>query len=1215
MEEEILPQLTPLDQYLETEGKLAASIRWLILRVYEQEKDIPDKLRHGAFRDERGHLQLDVAIITGLTNGSLYSQAAAKIFKEPQLVAQSHGAVLAALVDYGIDVVQCCDGGTSPVTETALFSADNFNMAAHLAMMDALMLAHLRNVITVGRVIDAVSRHTTVDESERPMDSVDALLFWINKVCLLVRDDVERSQIQLKGGTDGGMIPEMEDLYDEISDGQCLCTLVAWYRPREMEIEDICYNDQMSTAHCHYNLLLLQRFCHNCLPWNPFHFEIEDILYLHDSLQMNINVFLADLFEIFEPAPTVVVQQEAVTSPRRFVPIQGIPDLRSANSAARSPHPPRVRNPFSSVHVTSTPGGGMTMPSRSISMMSQDSLLTNRTHDSWQVAPQHQASEYWNANVTNFGRLVQPDGGSNGNLSTAACSPYARSDSLPTASIRLALEEKRRDHEKRKALISTMTESERAEKGKAAFFALMSRCDATDPASTESPNAKMIRELDRKLTDLAQQVSIMNMAPEQQRMSRALSQPSVYQDPPQMPPNSARAGYGTLPHNLTTQAVPNYAQPYAQQQQQQQQQQEFYSYAQSQGHYAQPQQMRSSLSNGMLNYLSGQAPSYGEYPTNLVQPHQIQPPPGYTADPYSSHPGTYMQQQPQQPGYSMMHQSAHAATGFSLHQPSAVGVAPMMPPAASTYSSVQAMAPSLDTHNSSPSYPLQHQPGQLISTSGMIPTQQQQLYSQPFSSYQGTPQLENQPPLDFESQEGVSTFRLHSQDIWRNTYRKDRNNPTENASSSRIDPPLEINRNLTNWGMTYQKMQGHTGRPQRRTWENQTFIKSEHDLVNQPDLVPTIPSEDDQIQRQSPCPVGATQRRSRDSREGSDSTTAPEPERVRVQDQTVAPPQPSPPRDPANHTNGTMSEQNRTTAPSGPAFVVSDDQAAEDFDKIAEQRRQAKRAALLAKTMKRKEEIENKVDQIEQRNAEKRLAELAKREMAEQRKLEKELQRQKILDDYKRRKMEKELGVESGSNSARGPPGRGHSQPPFIRTKSQMSESALSTDGVEKGRPPRVRGQSTVEQRISVSSLQEPTHKLFAKAAPKSNRGLIINALQYSVFPGAVNDQTRMKTMNDLAASDAKHFLILFRDYKCQYRGLYSWDQVSDTAIKISGQGPSKCSESIMKLMFKYDSGAKNFSQIPTKHLGATIDGFSIQDQFWQKPKIPYSGAASHRNN
>ncbi|VDK59745.1 unnamed protein product [Cylicostephanus goldi] len=230
-------------------------------------------------------------------------------------------------------------------------------------------------------------------------------------------------------------------------------------------------------------------------------------------------------------------------------------------------------------------------------------------------------------------------------------------------------------------------------------------------------------------------------------------------------------------------------------------------------------------------------------------------------------------------------------------------------------------------------------------------------------------------------------------------------------------------------------MQGHTGRPQRRTWENQTFIKSEQDLVNQPELVPTIPSEDDQVQRQSPCPVGAGPRRSRDSREGE--AIAPEPERVRVQETTVAPPQPSPPRDPSNNTNGASTEA-KATAPPGPAFVVTDDQAAEDFDKIAEQRRQAKRAALLAKTMKRKEEIESKVDQIEQRNAEKRLAEIAKREMAEQRKLEKELQRQKILDDYKRRKMEKEMGVESGSNSARSPPGRGHSQPPFVRTKSQV---------------------------------------------------------------------------------------------------------------------------------------------------------------------------------
>lgn len=46
-------------------------------------------------------------------------------------------------------------------------------------------------------------------------------------------------------------------------------------------------------------------FCENHLPWNPFHFEIDDLLVLHESLQPNISAFLADLFNFFEPLPAV----------------------------------------------------------------------------------------------------------------------------------------------------------------------------------------------------------------------------------------------------------------------------------------------------------------------------------------------------------------------------------------------------------------------------------------------------------------------------------------------------------------------------------------------------------------------------------------------------------------------------------------------------------------------------------------------------------------------------------------------------------------------------------------------------------------------------------------------------------------------------------------------------------------------------------------------
>uniref|UniRef100_A0A914CDK6 CKK domain-containing protein n=1 Tax=Acrobeloides nanus TaxID=290746 RepID=A0A914CDK6_9BILA len=148
------------------------------------------------------------------------------------------------------------------------------------------------------------------------------------------------------------------------------------------------------------------------------------------------------------------------------------------------------------------------------------------------------------------------------------------------------------------------------------------------------------------------------------------------------------------------------------------------------------------------------------------------------------------------------------------------------------------------------------------------------------------------------------------------------------------------------------------------------------------------------------------------------------------------------------------------------------------------------------------------------------------------------------------------------------------------------------------------------QPRVFVPSIAEPSLKLFAKKPPKSNRSLIINAIQYSIFPGAVTSEQRIKVQEALAQSDSKHFLILFRDQKCQYRGLYTWDTLSDTAHKIHGVGPKVCKEEMLTLMFKYDAGAKVFKSIPgMKHLSLTTDAFIIEDHFWQKPSIPHSGA------
>lgn len=66
------------------------------------------------------------------------------------------------------------------------------------------MAAHTKALISIERVVQAISVYTSVEKREEPLDSIDAILFWINKVCLLVRDDIERQGIPLKSSKTEG---------------------------------------------------------------------------------------------------------------------------------------------------------------------------------------------------------------------------------------------------------------------------------------------------------------------------------------------------------------------------------------------------------------------------------------------------------------------------------------------------------------------------------------------------------------------------------------------------------------------------------------------------------------------------------------------------------------------------------------------------------------------------------------------------------------------------------------------------------------------------------------------------------------------------------------------------------------------------------------------------------------------------------------------------
>ncbi|XP_042234616.1 uncharacterized protein LOC121874529 isoform X5 [Homarus americanus] len=128
--------------------------------------------------------------------------------------------------------------------------------------------------------------------------------------------------------------------------------------------------------------------------------------------------------------------------------------------------------------------------------------------------------------------------------------------------------------------------------------------------------------------------------------------------------------------------------------------------------------------------------------------------------------------------------------------------------------------------------------------------------------------------------------------------------------------------------------------------------------------------------------------------------------------------------------------------------------------------------------------------------------------------------------------------------------------------------------------------------------------KLFKQPTAKSNRTIILNAVEYCVFPGMVNQTAKHRVLEEIARSESKHFLVLFRDVGCQFRAIYSFNPDTEEVCKLYGTGPKQVNDRMFDKFFKYNSGGKCFSQIHTKHLTVTIDAFTIHNSLWQGKRV-----------
>ncbi|XP_034566244.1 calmodulin-regulated spectrin-associated protein 1a isoform X2 [Notolabrus celidotus] len=373
-------QVVPLELYDSARAKIDANLRWLFAKAYGIDH-IPTDLRDPFYTDQYEQEHIKPPIIRLLLSGELYCRVCGLILHAEQAaLLQSHQSVIQALSRKGIYVLQA---DNSPVSDLDLSSAP-IKMSSHIHLIDALMMAYIVGMISIEKVVSSVKRFSNFSASkELPFDLEDAMMFWINKVNIKMREIMEK-ELKMKqhlldspshqkspskwywklvpvryrrdhlSGRTLQHFPLLDDLLKDVCDGTALLAVIHFYCPELIRLEDICLKEVPSIADSVYNIQLLKEFSNEYLN-KCFHLKPEDLLYSPPVLKNNVMVFIAELFWWFESVKPDFVQPRDLQEfrdvrlllqpkgSRPHVPISGITKrsfMTSSNSADVLTTPP-----------------------------------------------------------------------------------------------------------------------------------------------------------------------------------------------------------------------------------------------------------------------------------------------------------------------------------------------------------------------------------------------------------------------------------------------------------------------------------------------------------------------------------------------------------------------------------------------------------------------------------------------------------------------------------------------------------------------------------------------------------------------------------------------------------------------------------------------------------------------------------------------------------
>lgn len=127
-------------------------------------------------------------IVVELGNAALYCQALSNLYSDPNYQSLNHWSILQTLARKGVPLNEL---NNVQLTETVLIQTNPLRVAAHMSVIEALMMLYTKEIATRERISGVIGRISGGGLPDTVQGHENALLYWVSHAAAALKRRID----------------------------------------------------------------------------------------------------------------------------------------------------------------------------------------------------------------------------------------------------------------------------------------------------------------------------------------------------------------------------------------------------------------------------------------------------------------------------------------------------------------------------------------------------------------------------------------------------------------------------------------------------------------------------------------------------------------------------------------------------------------------------------------------------------------------------------------------------------------------------------------------------------------------------------------------------------------------------------------------------------------------------------------------------------------